>query len=42
LRGVNVIITVYVGGGIALAGLMAIIKFITKMTEKTTDETLVT
>lgn len=34
----KLLFTVYVGGGIALAGVMAIIKFITKMTEKNSAE----
>lgn len=34
----KLLITVYVGGGIALAGVLAIIKFITKMTAKSTND----
>ena len=37
----KLLLTVYIGGGIALAGVMAIIKFIAKMTEKNTEKTLV-
>jgi hypothetical protein len=35
---VKLLITVYVGGGIALAGVLLIIKVITKKTEKSTSE----